>query len=154
MEEKNAYVDAETYQGKAEELTFRLVLMEHLRRISQLSCTEFTGGYWNEVISKNGITNRTYVPATHEAYSNAIGTMADLLSPYFDKEMMQKETLLTEELEYKGKLIERTNKSESEKTNEYKIVRAFVYRSLFRELCRFLFRKNYLESAMFTENAE
>lgn len=135
MQENEQFEDAESYNsyfGK-ERLTFKDIILQHLKRISQLSSVEFRGGYFAKKLipmpSGVTLTSEEYVPDTREIYRNAVDVLADMLAPYFDKTMRESEEKFQKE-----------EKSQKDKNELLKIKR-----KLFRELCCFLFRKKYLE---------
>lgn len=75
------FEDAESYSfnNLKDKITFRDIILQHLRRISQFASVEFRGGYWEikeTPISTGGfsatITNKIYIPDTREVYSNAV----------------------------------------------------------------------------------
>jgi len=164
------FEDAESYSFNydKDKLTFRDIVLQHLRKITQLASVEFRGGYWEvreTPVFSGGATltikNRVYVPDTRECYSNAVEVLADLLAPYFDEEMRKAEEEAVKALEKALKsstvLVEPTRVDEfgeSEKgrvfRNEagkvlFRDERVKVCRRLFRALCSFLYRKKYLD---------
>lgn len=160
------FEDAESFSmnyGK-DQLTFRDIILQHLRKIAQFSSVEFRGGYWDyRAIHSNYQTNivKTYIPDSREVYSNAVEALADLLYPYFDAEMHKEEKVCKDSLHKAfvrttdSKVAEKKDdsdesvtirvfKSEGNKLS-YRESRRKIYRKLFRALCSFLYRKKYLE---------
>ena len=170
------FEDAETYgfnYGK-DKLTFKDIVLLHLKKIGGFASCEWRGGYWEEKPHPNIQYNaviRTYVPDTRETYSNAVGYLHDILYVYFDKKM--KEASETAEKETEEALNDNTieqEKDRGEETEEeieeeitqevkkyhrkfgsidnrmtYRKIRAEINRKLFRALCCFLYRKKYLD---------
>ncbi|KKK85206.1 hypothetical protein LCGC14_2775650, partial [marine sediment metagenome] len=103
------FVDAEQYQGQShiENLSFKEILLRHLKRITELASKEMRGGFWetkSQILASSMVAeNRYYVADTREEYSNAVDCLADLLLPYFDKKMVveEKENDKKLESEYK-----------------------------------------------------
>jgi len=74
--------------GEEEELTLKFIVLQHINRISQLTCQEFTGGYWEEKPFKTpgGVMfSREYHQDIREAYVNAVDFLIDVLEPKGDK---------------------------------------------------------------------
>jgi len=167
------FEDAESYSYSfnKDKLTFKDIILQHLKKISQFASVEFRGGYWEikEVPFSSGsgvvhsISNKVYVPDSREVYSNAVECLADMLYPYFDEEMKKAEQKCKKELEeaYNSNTIlvepERADedeeqekayirkfKNQSDKLS-YRSERVKINRKLFRALCSFLYRKKYLE---------
>lgn len=170
--EENKYVDAESYQGGSygkDELSFRIIILQHLKRISQLAAVEFRGGYWEikeTPISMGSaaytIKNRVYIPDSREVYSNAVECFADMLAPYFDEQMQKAEEKARKDIEKayldKTSVVEQEKEGDEEveiqpkrefrSTNEkisFRSQKRQINRDLFRALCSFLYRKKYLE---------
>lgn len=172
------FEDAESYSFNylKDRLSFRDLILLHVKKIAQLACVEFRGGYWEvreiPVVKGNAgytLKNTVYIPDTRECYSNAVECLADMLAPYFDKEMSEAEKKTEKNLEEAHKsntvYVEPTksdqNENESEQTEyeqegyrafkdnhdkiQYRDVRVQINRRLFRALCCFLYRKKYLE---------
>jgi hypothetical protein len=142
------FIDADRYQGGGNnDLSFRFIVLEHLRKILYLASTEFHGGYWKEERVNNYFSNKTYVPATHEAYSNAIDGFADILHVHLDKSHL--EVLETDEKE-ENKLREQLVSGDLSEL-QYCVRRARIKRKTFRALCDWLGKNGYLESEMYEE---
>ena len=167
------FIDAEAYQGGSQEkLTFREIVLGHLRKISQYASVEFRGGFWEErSINHTQYTEtvRTYISDTREVYSNAVEYLYDLLYPHFDDEMetsgesaelsmdvaFDKNTVVEkedrEDKDYvEGKKEDRKFKKAENRIN-FRSERRKINRELFRELCCFLKRKDYLKGKEFEE---
>lgn len=149
------FIDAEQYSGRVDEkLTFRMIVLEHLRRMGKLSSVEFRGGGYEvrEIVSP-GYTNyvKTWIADTREEYSNAVDYLSDILCPYYDDEMRKADEELEAERE---KLYDDCNQDPKnfDKQN-YRDEKRYIKRKLFRALNRFLFRAKYLEIKSFEEEA-
>lgn len=157
MEKNAGFVDAESYVPAGfEGLTFKMIVMLHIQRISVLASKEMRGGYWEDkVVSVKGgqgsMMTRVYIPDTRAVYDNAIKYLADVLCPHFDETMREEEEKILEEI---NKLFNQF-KLEFDQANDhdvktylrdqYNYDRNTKYRKLFRELCNFLYRIKYLE---------
>ncbi len=164
------FIDAETRTGGKERLTFREIVLSHLKKILTFSSCEFRGGFWEERANPNPQRNdpiKTYVPDTREVYSNAIEGFYDILFPHFDKEMKSdgeklvkelkaafKDNTITKEKDREDKTPEEGEELEQEEKRtfgnidnrlSYRRQRVKINRKLFRALCCFLKRKDYLK---------
>lgn len=173
MDEPNQiqFVDAESFQGGTDEkVTFRMIVLEQLRRLGKIASQEFKGGYWVDKAFNIGGSIQivhTYVPDSREEYSNAIDYLFDILYPHFDKQMHKDlegfETWSEEETE---KLFEQYSTTDEKGVKVFTKKKAYVFidqeryktevikrikRKLFRHINCFLQRNNYLESSRFEE---
>ena len=168
MADDTQFQDVDSYAGgfDKDKITFKLIVLMHLKQIGHYASCEFRGGYWEEKPHPNihcNATIRTYVPDTREVYSNSVEYLADILYPYFDEEMSKAFKKAEEDTDkaYNDNTIvkqpDREDESEEE-TEEYerkfkdlndrisyRSERVKINRKLFRALCCFLFRKKYLE---------
>lgn len=157
------FVDAESYSGKADEkISFRMIVLEHFRRICSLASKEFRGGYWEKrpyQVTAGYIENfRIYVPDTREEYSNAVDCLFDILYPHFDEQMKEDYKKFEIWAEKKEEEIEEYYSDEEGKerykgaTNHFKtdLIKK-IKRKLFRHLSSFLKRNGYLEGKSFEE---
>ncbi len=165
MVEEVKFMDAESYQGSGDtKLTFRMIVLQHLKKILSLSCVEFRGGFTQIKYTKGGDPIEVYIPDTREIYCNAVDGFADVLAPHFkdDKVMKKVEDQLGKELIIKiEEVAERIKKTEdngkvqteSKKIlrQEYKLVKVKNKRKLFRALNFFLERTKYMEGRVFEE---
>lgn len=162
MEEQEGYIDAETYKGGFKDgLTFKEIVMLHLKQIISFECVEMRGGFWvtKSKISHGIITEtKEYEPDTREVFSNAVNGLYDLLLPLFDKPMSEKAKELNLRLETirKDCIKETSNKDEEilpvEFYNgkdrllveQYRYKKLRLMREMFQELSLFLNRISYL----------
>ena len=139
----------ESYKGIKANLTFREIVMNHLRKITQLCCVEFRGGFYIEKIHTAGggsYKETIYIPDTRETYINAVNMLHDLLLPIFDKQMKSKSKIL--EMKYQNKSIENTTSQSKGKKAKEKLE---IKRELFQELSHLLKRLRYLEGKEYGE---
>lgn len=142
------------YRGSGDRvLSFKEIIILHIRKIGNLASVELMGGYWEERIIKG--TNETiklYVPDTREMYSHAIWFLHDTLYPHFDEEMLnasENYVGLMKELEDRYIIdTQFENVTDRAKFRERKVKYS---RILFKEICCFLFRKRYLDVGEITD---
>jgi len=152
--EEDKFIGAEDYSYN-QELSFKQLCLEHLRRVLNLGSKEMRGGYFIEKPAMDGkVLLRVYIEDSREAYINAIKILHSLLFSHFDKQMKVK----NEELEEKLNKLHKETISKIEKLNmfdkkreiedlsqKYKEGKLEIKDLLFRELCNLLFRLTYLD---------
>jgi len=149
--DNSRYEDGENYQfGYDKELTFRGIILEHMKRISQFASVEWRGGHYEEKILNSGgsiSSIRIYIPDSREVYINAVKCLADMLAPYFDDEMKQaEENVIKDFKEYKKNVkLKLSSNNKDDIIRKYTNYKIEVYQKLFRSLCCFLYRKKYLD---------
>ena len=154
---EDEFLEPENFQSTNEKLTFQTIILQQVQKISRLSSTELTGGYYEEKIV-NGTIIKNRVPDTRESYINAVQNLRDMLTPYYDEDMIKILEILDniwKELseEYQEKL--KSEKSESIKNNiyqEYLDENLTLKRKLFSELIKLLFRNKFLAAGVTQEN--
>ena len=173
MADELQFQDADSYSTNYNKnLTFKDIVLQHIKKIGSYASVEFRGGYWEiretPIVSGNVggvVKSKVYVPDTREVYSNSVEYLADILYPHFDKEMIDKEIKLREELSkiYQDKtvLIEGTRTEQDDLDSRkfskiedkilYRDQRVLINRRLFRDLCSFLYRIKYLEIGNLTD---
>ena len=76
----------EGFITNSDKLEFRQIVLGHLKKILELSCIEFHGGYYRAV-SNGQSTTQEYVPDSRKGYTQGVENLAIVLLPYFDKTM-------------------------------------------------------------------
>lgn len=142
---EDRFIDAEE-QGSytTEGITFKDIVLSHLRRITSLASVEFRGGYWQTKARPAGnaiLTEEIYTPDSRDVYCNAVDCLSDLCLPYFDDEMKEAEDDSISKLDTLKK--EYINKEGEDIHNKFSNKKQAIKRELFRALNLFLFRKNY-----------
>lgn len=140
--------------SKYEKIEFRDIVLEHLKKILELTRLEFRGGY---IQKKNvgGIVEETYIPDTRKQYIQAIESLSDILLGFFDKTMNDKNKDLNEKMKEQLKKFKDSKKEiGSVEHNEYMIEKLILSRSLFQELNLLLHRKDYLKAKIYEEIEE
>jgi len=146
------FVDAEDFVSKKDQFNFKMLCLQHLQRITVISCSEFRGGYWQTKYDKNRSWDE-YIPDARQQYMNGIDCFYDLLYSRFDSDMKKADKDLTKELEdchkdYKKdykKAEEDNDKTIPQLQQKFLNNKIRIKRKLFREICNLLFRLNYLE---------
>lgn len=74
------------FSKKDEKLDFRQITLGHFKKIMELSCNEFRGGYYDWIYQGNNV-HKKYVPDKRMEFIQAIEVLGISLIPYFDQEM-------------------------------------------------------------------
>lgn len=148
-DEPVSFVDAESdYSGfgKKEEISFRAIVMSHLKKISDFSCVELRGGFFQDKAVGQCLV-RVYVPDSREVLCNSIDFLSDLLCPHYDSAMKDAEAQCEKELENQIKELKQLKEASFERyLQQIRHEKVDIKKKLFRELCRFLYRVSYLET--------
>jgi len=103
-------MESEQFITKKEKKSFREIVLEHLSKILEISRSEFRGGYRRLVVQGN-YSFEEYVPDNRKGYIQAVESLADILSPFFDEEMEEDKKNIYEDIEgLFDKSIERKEK--------------------------------------------
>ncbi len=149
------------YTGSRDGITWREIVLEHIRKILENSRVEFHGGYWHDTGS-NPVT-RTYVHNSREAYFNGIKSLSDILLPFFDKDMITANKKFEEDWAKRFELAKESFQKEfGEKAtvndNERRVLISkqgcILARILFQELNKLLKRTDFLKSAIYEEEED
>lgn len=121
----------EESEYQQEGYSFKEIVLRHSRKIGDICCQEFTGGYWNKkpIKTQSGILfTEEYHQDIREAYCNAVDFLIDIIYPMSDKilkEYLDKNEPINFDMEIKSKLkLKRTTFREInkmfERTNFFK----------------------------------
>lgn len=95
-------------------LSLKEIILRHLRKISDICCKEFTGGYWQKrpVRTPSGVMFiEEYHEDVREAYCNAVDFLIDVLYPDSDDDfrdyIKENEKIDNEEKDIKKKIIKK-----------------------------------------------
>ena len=83
--ENMEFSDDGDYQQQ--QLNIKEIILRHIRKISDICCKEFTGGYWERkpIKTAGGILfTEQYHEDVREAYCNAVDFLVDMLFPLGD----------------------------------------------------------------------
>jgi len=136
-----------------ERLSFREIVLSHLKRILEISSNEFRGGYYNEQIHGSYVS-KEYVPDSRACYIQSVDSLFDVLLPHFDETMKNdsKEYLEERNKEYEKILKEWNAITDKPDWSGYWNAHKLPFsRQLFQKLNLLLNRKQYLKSAVYSE---
>lgn len=175
-EDEIQFLDADSRTVGKEKITFREIVLNHLKRILTFASVEFRGGFWEYRSHPDPQRNdplKTYIHDTREIYSNAIEGLYDVLFPHFDKKMKDEGKELVKELETayrdntsiveadredktpeEGEEVEKQEKrtfGNVDNRRSYRKQRLNINRKLFRALCCFLKRIDYFKGKSLDE---
>lgn len=151
------FIDAESYSGgQDKKITFRLIILEHLRKILNLSCCEWHGGFEQTRVKPIGgttVTEYTYIQDSREKYGNAVDSLHDVLYPHFDEIMTKESEEHEKELEqiYEDSHYQNDRNEKKFDKQNYRQQKVEYKRKLFRNLNCFLKRNKYMEGKVFEE---
>lgn len=137
------FMGAEGHSKGEDKFNFRMIVLEALRRIGTLSAKEMRGGY-HDLIYHPGPNNvlvheKKYVPDARMEYANSVLYLGDILLPHYDGEMRKAEELCDTHIK---KLIQNTTLDKDQSSDQ----KYYLTRDLFRALCKFLKRIDYLQT--------
>jgi hypothetical protein len=121
-------------------LSIKEIILRHIRKISDLSCQEFTGGYWEKkpIKTPSGIMfTESYKQDVREAYCNAIDFLVDIIYPMSDNDL--KEYL--QKFEGFKEKIEEEDRTEDKKLDI--VLKIKLKRQTFRQINLMFERKNF-----------
>lgn len=149
IEPQFEFEDMESFHGGDDKMSFKMIVLNQLNKISGNANCELRGGYWQKKVipMQGGIdkTSEEYVPDTRETYSNSIEFLHDILYPHFqkDKEMKKASENYLKEISARLKKYKADGIFTDEEKNKFREERVEICRDLFIELNCFLERKNY-----------
>ena len=135
------FIDAENFSsGKGSIITFEFLVLKHISKIMELSCTEFRSSYKDTNIIQlgNGLVQKheVYHADNRKQFIQAIDTFSDVMMPFYDKTATKEIT----ELESNTNSLD-----EQKETDILKILK--LKRSMFRSLIALLKRNNFLKGS-------
>jgi len=83
-------ISDESEAVKGDALSIKEIILRQIRKIGDLSCKEFTGGYWQKKPVKTGsgiVFTEVYHEDIREAYCNAVDFLIDIVYPMGDKDL-------------------------------------------------------------------
>jgi len=90
VEDSFEFSEEADYQGERK-YSIKEIILRHLRKIADLSCKEFTGGYWDKrpIKTNTGVMfYEIYHEDVRKAYCNAIDFLIDIIYPMGDEELV------------------------------------------------------------------
>ncbi len=122
-------------------LTFKQIVLEHIRRVTINGSVEWHGGYWNE--TGYNPTIRTYVHNSRDVYNNSVRMLRALLLGYFDSKIELIDKQLQKELK---EAYEKYKKAEDKSAKlEYYETKVDIHIRLFEQLIMLSKRLNFFE---------
>jgi len=114
------------------------IILRHIRKISDLSCQEYTGSYWNKkpIKTQSGVMfTEEYHEDKREAYCNAIDFLIDVIYPMGDKELK--------------KFIDEFDRDFEEVVDDKERIKKKLKlkRAIFKEINRMFERTNFWQSS-------
>lgn len=113
-------------------LSIQEIVLRHLRKISDICCKEFTGGYWQKkpIKTPGGIMfTEEYHEDVRACYCNAVDFLIDVLYPKGDKDFK--------------KYVDDNENIDDKTPIEQKVINK---RKTFREISKMLERTNYFQT--------
>ena len=142
-------VDA--YIQKKQKIEFRDLVLEHMRKILEITSIEFRGGFEKEIIIGNQIV-KEYIPDSRKQYIQTIESLSDVLLPYFDKKMTEKYKEITKKINSLTENMKKNEKPSDKEIREYTLTKLELCRKLFQSLNLLLKRNDYLKGSIYVED--
>lgn len=142
-------------------LDFKQIILGHFKRILELSCSEFCGGYWNYVFIGNTKT-KVYVTDKRKEFVQAVEMLALALKPHFDskgkgkdkdEKSMEKDY---EDYEEKLKKLDEDYKKKNKEEDkiEYSKEHLKLIKTLFEKISCLLKRLDYFKTEVYGEEVD
>jgi hypothetical protein len=146
---------SEFHSAKKEgRLDFKQIILGHFKRILELSCSEFCGGYWNYIFNGN-VKTQVYVTDKRKEFVQAVEMLALALKPHFDKGDKDNNGMEEDYGEYEDKLKdldkEYKNKKKEEDKIEYSKKHLELIKTLFNKISCLLKRLDYFKTEFYSE---
>jgi len=126
------------YNGGEQKYSIKEIILRHIKKISDLSCKEFTGSYWEKrpIKTQGGIFfSEVYHEDVRQAYCNAIDFLMDVVYSMSDKSFKK---IIDDEEECKDIVKKLKNK-----------------KNIFREMNKMFTRTNFWdENSSYIESPE
>ena len=119
-EDSIQFQNIESWRGSSGKfgLTFKQIVLEHIRRVTINGSVEWHGGYWDE--KGFNPTIRTYVHNSRDVFNNSVKMLRALLLGYFDKQTKDADAEIEKEFDRKYKeYVEIANKGKDVKHEWY-----------------------------------
>ena len=136
--EEGQIIDTETQTSFFDKISLKLIILNHIQKISNICCKELVSGYWeNQYRVVNGLRmdSKVWHPDSRKEYINAVNFFHDCMLPYFDNKAEE----IIKTIESKPDYLK-----DSETELKYK-------RLIFRELILLFKRKNELSREVYID---
>ena len=90
VEDKDFDFSEESDWSPETRFSIKEIVHRHIKKISDICCQEFTGGYWEKkpIKTTSGVLfTEEYHPDVREAYCNAVDFLVDVLYPLGDDKL-------------------------------------------------------------------
>lgn len=141
---------AETFIQKKTKLEFKDLVLQHLKKILDLTTLEFKGGYYQESVINNILT-KEYIPDTRKQCIQSIESLSDILLPHFDKKIKKTHEDISKKLKALTTAIKKKKNPTDLEIRDYTLDKLDLCRELFQELNLLLKRKDYLKGSIYDE---
>jgi len=135
--ENISYTDDADYQKNKDKLSIKDIVLQHIKKISMICCSEFIKGHWNKhpTPTATGILiTEVYVEDTRKMYCEAINFLVDVLYPISDDAFK--------------KYVDDNEAIEPTPTEEADIIKYLIKkRGTFREINKMFERKNFFRNS-------
>ncbi len=141
---------AETFTQKKQRIEFKDLVLQHLKKILDLTTLEFRGGYIKEHVMGN-VLIKEYIPDTRKQYIQSIESFSDILLPHFDKGIKKPYEYISKKLKALTTGMKKKKKLSDHEIRDYTLAKLELCRELFRELNLLLKRIDYLKGSIYEE---
>lgn len=125
---------------KQKKETLSDIILQHLKKILELSTHEFCGGYEKEVVIDNR-RSTIYVPNSRKQYIQAVESLSDVLLPFFDKEIQKPSNEIIKKIDSITAAMEKKEDTLIKRNKELSDIEIRYYTKNKLKLCRQLFRE-------------
>lgn len=135
-------------KGK-DKMSFRVIVLEFLKKILELSTSEFRGGFYNIIYGKDSM-EKVYVPDARRQFIQATECFGIVLTPHFNDKMKEKQRTYNEAIKDKCKRLEKDkqgSKEDWERTEKH----LELAKGYFKSLNILLGENQYLKSEVYTQ---
>lgn len=142
------------YISNREKKSFRDIVLSHLAKVLEISTHEFRGGYWQtktRIAGASTLTDHFYVTNVRKEYIQAVQSLADVLLPFFDKEMKKDYESIMKKFNDASK-EPKEKKGEEEGEDKGVLERLGLSQKLFQKLNLLLHRTDYLKGSIYSES--
>jgi hypothetical protein len=154
MSDDIQFMNMDTYRGGGggkNTLSFKQILLLHVKKCVDNGSLEFHGGYWIEKSAGTYTIEKTYVQNSREVFCNSVRMLRCLLLGYFDEKMKLVDEPIMLKLAEINKVYEDTKLTSKDAKNIYNEKRISEFITLLEELLLLLKRENFLEEEVVEE---
>ncbi len=92
VDDNGIEIDDDSESVTGDSLSIKGIILRQIRKIGDISCKEFTGGYWQKKPIKTGsgiVFTKVYHEDVREAYCNAVDFLIDIIYPMGDEDLKE-----------------------------------------------------------------